>query len=416
MKEFYLTDEIKQRLGYIIRETRRKMFNKYKDSTLIENNPYTKENFCENNQICHYHTLTKLENDFIKEDSIYFILLNKLNLSYQVSLQDHEKNVKYLDDILKRTIYAGEYIDDKEAKKIYNETKKLHFYNDIIAEYDLKLIKLFIRMQLSIKVDSEDINFLINFCDYYQGIYKGIAYHCLGMYYLLNSNYEEAKKNFLNAKDIYQKNHISRGLINSQLIAVYFYTNNYYESLPLCFDMEEFYNETKNYKRLMHVYNYLADYYFLINSIDIAKEYFNKAIEIIDNDNSLIRFKYSLYYNWGLRCFKEFRNEEALEYFIKSLSYCKNRANIIPTVNSILILMTKLNYSKNELRKYYLIGEKYSSFCRENDLLIFKYFRFKLNNSRYYRKYAQEKLIPTLTNVRSKVEILLFFYEDLYKL
>ena len=77
--------------------------------------------------------------------------------------------------------------------------------------------------------------------------------------------------------------------------------------------------------------------------------------------------------------------------------------------------MTKLHYPKAELMKYYLIGENHIKYCRNEDLIIFKYFRFKLNNSRYYRKYAQDKIIPMLKNVRDKVEVLLFFYEDLYK-
>lgn len=410
-----MTDEIKQQLGYIIRETRLKKLNECRNTILIENNPYTKENFCENNQICHYHTLTKLENDIIKEDSLYFIFLNKLNLSYKVNLNEHQKNLTYLYKILLDAIHAGEYIDDDKANQIYQELNEICFSNDIIAEYYLKLIKIFIKFQFIFKSDDEDVEFLQNYCQFYSGIYQGVAYQCLSMYYLYNTDYKEAKKSLEKAKEIYKENKISRGLINSQLIAVNVLINNYYDALPLCIDMEKYYLKTNNHKRLILVYNYLSDYYFLINSIDIARDYFNKAKEMMDNDDTLIRYKSPLYYNWGLRCFKQFEHEEALENFIISLSFCKIKANIIPIINSILIIMSKLQYPKAELMKYYLIGENYTEFCHNEDLIIFKYFRFKLNNSRYYRKYAQDKIIPMLTNVRDKVEVLLFFYEDLYK-
>ncbi len=415
IREYSFSDEIKKQLGYIIRENRKSRLNNLKNSTLIENNPYTKENFCENNLICHYHTLTKLENDVVKDDSIYHLLLKKLDLYFQVTQEEHENNIAYIDSIAKKLLYAGEYIDDDLAKTIKDEIEHVYYNKDVIAEYNIKLLKVFIKLQLVLKLDDDDLSLLINYRDFYQGLYQGIVTHCLGVYYLNKLQTEKAKKCFLLAKDVYEKHNISKGLISSYLIAVYVYTNNYYESVPLCNKMELFYIETKNYKRLMHVYNYLSDYYFLINALDVARDYFNKALKIIDNDESLERYKYSIYYNWGFRCFKDNRFEEALEYLLTANEVCKANNYKLQTINMILIMMTKLRYPVNEIKKIYLEGEKYIEFSNDSNLSIFKYFRFKLKNSKYYRKYAIDKILPMLRDDRSKMEILLFFYEDLYK-
>ena len=150
-------------------------------------------------------------------------------------------------------------------------------------------------MHLNLKCDDEVIEFLQNFCQFFKGIYQGVAYHCLGIFYLNKAKFNEAKNSLEKAKKIYVENKISRGLINSQLIAVNIYFYNYYEALPLCIDMEKYYINTNNHKRLVQVYNYLSDYYFLINSIEIARDYFNKAKDIMDSDDTLIRFKSPLF-------------------------------------------------------------------------------------------------------------------------
>lgn len=415
LKYYTLSDEIKKQLGYIIREVRKHKYNEYKNVTLIENNPYTKENFCENNIICHYHTLTRLENDIVKDDVLYHVLLKKLNLYYQVSEEEHETNMKHLESQIRRILYAGEYIDDDLARAIKKELDETSFSKDVIAEFHLQLLIIFIKFQLIMQVTDEEIETLNNFADFYQGIYKGVVLHCLGIYHLNKLDTVEAKNLFLQAQEIYTQYNISKGLISSYLIAAHVYSNNYYESVPLCNEMEIYYKETNNYKRLMHVYNYLSDYYFLINALPIAKSYFTKAMEIIDKDETLIRYKYVLLYNWGYRCFKNFEYEEALENFLESLALCNNRANYIQILNYILIIKTKLNHSLEELKYYCNLGEEYLHDANEVNQNIYKYFRFKLSNSRYYRKFAMEKLIPTLTGDRSRMEILLFLYQDLYK-
>lgn len=415
LKYYTLTDEIKKQLGYIIREIRKQKYNEYKNVTLIENNPYTKENFCENNVICHYHTLTRLENDIVKDDVLYHVLLKKLDLYYQVSEEEHEANMAYLENQTRRILYAGEYIDDDLAKSIKTELDEVSYSKDVIAEFHLRLLKTFIKLQLIMKVTDEEIEVLTNFADFYHGIYAGIAYHCLGIYHLNKLDTIEAKQLFLKTKEVYDKYNISKGLISSYLIAAHVYSNNYYESVPLCNEMEDYYKETNNHKRLMHVYNYLSDYYFLINALTVAKSYFTKAMEIIESDKTLIRYKYVLLYNWGYRCFKNFKYEEALENFLASLALCNNKSNYIQILNYILIIKSKLNHPEEELKFYCNLGEEYFQDTNEVNQNIYKYFRFKLSNSRYYRKFAMEKLIPVLTGDRARMEILLFLYQDLYK-
>lgn len=415
IKDYALSDEIKKQLGYIIREMRKIKFHKYKDSNLIENNPFTKENFCENNHICHYHTLTKLETYLIKEDLVYHKLLQKLDCYYQVSRSEHQKNMEYMKSVTRKILYASEYINDVLVKDIRAKIQHINYKEDIIAQLHLNLIKTLIKLQLLIKVSNKDIEILERFITFFEGIHKGILYQCLGIYYLNILEIDKAKNYFFNAKDIYDENNISKGLISSYLIAVYVYTNDYYNSVPLCNEMEHFYKKTNNYKRLLHVNNYLSDYYFLINAHNVAKSYFNKALEIINQDNTLERYKFSLYYNWGFRCFKEYRLKEALENFITAYHFCNTKNNKLQTINMILIILTKLNFSSDELQKYYLEGEKYYKYGNESNKNIHRYFHFKLVNNRYYRRIAQEKIIPMLSEDRSKNEILLFFYEDLYK-
>jgi len=415
LKYYTLTDEIKKQLGYIIREIRKQKYNEYKNVTLIENNPYTKENFCENNVICHYHTLTRLENDIVKDDVLYHVLLKKLDLYYQVSEEEHEANMAYLENQTRRILYAGEYIDDDLAKSIKTELDEVSYSKDVIAEFHLRLLKTFIKLQLIMKVTDEEIEVLTNFVDFFQGIYAGVANHCIGIYHLNKLDTTEAKHLFLKAQEIYDIYNISKGLISSYLIAVHVSDSNYYESVPLCNEMEDYYTETKNYKRLMHVYTYLSDYYFLINARNVAKEYFDKAIAIIDKDETLIRYKYVLLYNWGYHCFKNFQFEEALENFLASLALCSNNTNYLQILNFILIIKTKLKHPVEELEYYCSLGEQYVNHSNEANQNTYKYFRFKLSNSRYYRKFAIEKLIPQLKKDRTKMEVLLLLYEDLYK-
>ncbi len=415
IKNYALSDEIKKQLGCIIREKRKIKFQKYKDSNLIENNPFTKENFCENNLICHYHTLTKLETDLIKEDAVYHKLLHKLGYYYQISRTNHKKNLNYLESLIIRVLDAGEYINDELAMEILNEIKNIDYKNDVIAYFHLELIKLFIKLQLVTTVNETTIEFMNNFTRFYTGVYQGLAHQCLGIYYLNQLKIDRAQIHFLTSQKIYNENNISKGLISSYLISVYVHINNYYESVPLCNEMEVYYKKTNNYKRLMHVYNYLSEYHFLINAHDVAKDYFDKAIEIVNKDNTLERYKFSLHYNWGFRCFKEYRLQEALDNFIIAFNFCGNNSNKLHAINLIIILMTKLNYSEEEINKYYNEGEKDFSYSNELNQNIFKYFRFKFRKSKYYRKYAHEKIIPMLSDDRSKNEILLFFYEDLYK-
>ncbi len=172
LKEFSLSDDIKKQLGFIVRETRKLRLIESKNTALIENNPYTKENFCENNQICHYHTLTKLENELIKEDIIYHTLLKKLNFYYQVSNDEHIQNMEYLDKRVHKLLYAGEFIDDDLAKQMKEEIQQIHFDIDIIADFYQKLLILYINLQLFNKIEYS-MEELEQFVDFYEGIYQG---------------------------------------------------------------------------------------------------------------------------------------------------------------------------------------------------------------------------------------------------
>lgn len=415
MMEYVIDDEAKKQLGFIIKEYRKIKFKLFKTKYLIESNPYTKENFCENNNICHYHTLTKLENDMIKEDHIYQILLKKLGLYYKVSRSEHKNNMEFIHSLSKDLLKSIEYIDDTIANDIKKRLVEVKFEKDCIADMYNKLIEVIVDLQLLIKVKEDRIDLIEKFTYFYEGIYKGIALQTLGIYHLNKENLEEANNYFSEAKSVYTEYNISEGVINSFLITVNVLLNNYLKGIQLCNQMEEYYIMTKNYKRLMHVYNYLSDYYLLINANEMAERYFQKAIEIIDNNKGLERFKYYLYYNWGWRCFKDYRFEEAINYFNHSYEYSTNNVIKLQTIIWILIILTKLKATDEEIYKYYEEGERYFSYGTDFYKIIFKYFRYKLNNNKYYRRYALEKIIPLLKNSSSRNEILIFFYEDLYK-
>lgn len=416
IKKYALTDNVKRHLGIIIREIRKIGFQESKDRYLIEKNPFTKENFCDNNNICHYHTLTKLENEIIKEDNIYHVLLAKLGFEFQVNESEHLKNMSIINKLSKDIFRAIEYIDDNLFEELRKELKKFNFKKDVIAYMHLRLIEFAYNLQHIKDIDEDNLYLMEQFIDFYKGVYKALLFQCLGIYYLNKTNYIKAKEYFLEAKDIYQENDISKGLINSYLIGVDKMTNNYLDTILLCNEMEIYYNQHNNYKRLMHVYNYLSDYYLLVNANELAEDYFNKTIEIINNNNSLERFKFTLYYNWGLRLFKEYREEEALNYFILSYENNTNTHSKIQIINMLLITLTKLHLTDDDLfRIYYHEGKLYYEYGNKYQHLIFKYFKYKLESPKYYRRFALEKIIPDLSKNKYQKEILLFFYEDLYK-
>lgn len=415
IKEFTISDDAKRQLGHIIREIRKLKFQESKETSLIENNPYTKENFCGNNSICHYHTLTKLETaEIIKEDSIYHQLLEKLDLLFQVTEEEHYKNMVLLENLSNRLLHAIEYIDDEETQKIRNEVERIDFTRDCIAEMYSKIVFSVHGLQMINKIDDNDIEIIKRLLEFYQGVYKGLAHHCIGIYYYNIQEHEKTLEYFELARDIYLENNVSMGVINSYLIGVYKVKNNYLDTVLLCNEMEKYYKETNNIKRLMHVYNYMSDYYLLVNAKDKAEEYFVKSIDIINNNKDLERFKFILYFNWGFRCFKDFKFEDSLRYLKIAYDNNTNNVNRLKIINMLLIILTKLNDIDN-IQKYVKEGDKYYSYGTEIDQIIFKYFNYKYVFNKYHRRYALDKIIPIFKNNPGWNEFLLFFYEDLYK-
>ncbi|MDF2699153.1 MAG: hypothetical protein K0Q49_709 [Haloplasmataceae bacterium] len=414
--DYAIPDEEKKQLGYIIREIRKIKFQEYKNRTLIENNPYTKENFCENNTICHYHTLTKLESgDTAKEDLVYHTLLDKLELYFQVGINEHMRNMEFINDIAKDMLISIEYIDDELLISIKQRLEKVNFEKDCIALMYLDVINFAYNTQLVKQIDESIIDKMERFSDFYNDVYKGIVNLLLGNYFLNNSQYDKSKLYLYNSKKFFEANNYSKGIVNAYLIGLHKMTFNYLDIVSICNEMEIYYNETNNYKRLIHVYNYLSDYYFLINAIDYAEEYFKKTIDIINNHKGLERYKFILNFNWGIRCFANYRIEEALQYLLDAYQNCNNPNLYLQNINLLLIMLTKLQKPYALIIKYLEVGKKYYENINEPDQMLFKYFTFKYEKNGYHRRYALEKLIPKLSNNRNNNEILLFIYEDLYK-
>lgn len=405
--------ETKKRLGYIIRVIRILKLNEFKKQSM-EKNPFLKINFCEKNKICHYHSLTKLENDFIKDDEIYYILLEKLGLSFKITKNEHQKNLEVITDILPKLFQAIEYLDDDLIKELKCEVDSLNFNNDCITLVYYRLISFLCNLYFFKKIEDKDIEELLIYHNFYDGLFKGIYYFNLGIYYLNKLELVESEKFLMLANEIFEKYSISKGVINSSFISILFLKRNYLELVNLCFNMEIYFKKTKNNKRLMFSYVYLSEYYTIIQSKELADENFQKTMQIIKRNKELKRYEYVVLYNFGISCVENYHFEEAFVYINDSINKQSNNAEKIKAINVLLFVVFKLK-KKIDISKWIDEGIRCYNDALVLDQIIFKYFKFKYENNPYYRKYAIDKVLPALKSKSTRIDFVLLLYEDLYE-
>ncbi len=406
--------EIRKQLGYIIRENRLvKLKESRKQGLLI--NPYTKSNFCENNKVCHYNTLSTLENDYITNTKVYYMLLSKLGLSFKVSIKKHNEDMKMIEKIIYELLKAVEYLNIETIENIKIKLDSINFNDDCITQVFYKLILFHYNLFLVKKIEDKDVEELQIYKAFFIGLPKGLLHHSLGTYYLNTKNLDEAEKCFIIADKVYEKYKVSVGVIKTCFISLYFVKHRYLELLNLCIEMELFFNETKNYKRLIYTYSYLSKYYFLINAKNLAFENYYKTINFIDSYSYLSRFEFSIHYNMGLFCIKEILIKEA--YNFMNLAYAKsnNDSEKFKSINILLFLNSKLK--NNEMNNKFLDeGKDCLMHGNSIDQITFKYFKYKHEKNMYYRKYAIENVLPVLKSDPTRIDFALLLYEDLYEL
>ncbi len=413
IKEYSLSIPLKKQLGYIIRESRIKKFNENKNDNLIEINPYTKENFCDNNTTCHYHTLTKLENDYIREDNIYHILLSKLGLYFQLEEEEHLENMKNLLELAKKLLQAIEYLDDDLKQSLKNQINSLDFTNDCLADLTLDLLKLTFESFLEHHLNLDSLNKIEMYILLFEGLFEAIAIHTLGYNYYLLRDYDKAEVNCLQAIKLYQENEISLGISYLPLVDIYIESNNYYEAIKLCNILEEYYFQNNNKTRLLSVYIHLSDYYLLINSKDFAQKYYDEAVFLAKGDPTQNYMMFLLHNTWGLYELTSLRNKEALNNFELADHYCVNPQDKLLIINRLLICNTILKLDIEKIKSLVDDGLQVLNYGNQLEQLIFNYFVYKMDQ-KDYKHYALEKIMPLL-KVKDMLNykiILLFFYED----
>lgn len=414
IKEYCISEQVKVQLGIIIRETRIKYFNEFKKENLIENNPYTKDNFCENSQICHYHTLTKLESSFIKEDNVYHLFLKKLNLFFQLEEEDHQEIINVLNNLVYQLLKVIEYGDYNLEIKIMDHLAVLKFDHDCIASMYLELLiysyKVFIKKEKNIRL-LEKIEKYINV---FEGVFKALAFHTISYCYYNLHDIEKAKFYCFKAIEIYKKYDISIGLSYLPLVRIYIKESNYFEAMNLCNELEVYYINTNNKMRLLQIYIYLSSYYLIINSYKFAEKYYDEALYLAADDERLKHLIYSLHFSWGVKKLYAYKYEESIKFFRLAYNSCIDNGNILKIINMLLVNYTKLKCDKEEFVHLINKGKDYLQYSPELEQNIFQYFKYKLDNKSYCRRYTHKKIIPKLKLIKKMKIILLFFYEELY--
>jgi len=405
--------EIKKQLSSIIKNSRIYKYERTKKYKWKKTNPYTKENLCKN--ICHYYTLTKLEEEYIINDETYRLLLNKLGYLYDVKNEEHLKNINkaacFLDDILK----AVEYIDDNLMVSIDNKLSKIDFHCDCIANMHIYLLKVLIKLYFLNFLDDYYIEQLKIYKDIYSGLFKRVYYYILGIIYINQRSHNKAYTAFLEAHKKIDSYQDSKGLINTQLMLIYMLKRDYLSMVNLSLEMENYFQNTNNFKRLLHVYFYLTNYFLIIKSHNMADIYYKKSIKIIHNDKSLKRYYFALEYNKGLNLFNNYMFNDALEHMKEALNHTTKPQRKLQIINYIILLMMKLKYSNSDIKSMIQLGKESYKYGVERDQYLLKYFTFKYDNNSYYRRYAIKKLIPLLRSHPTNIDILLLIYQDLYE-
>ncbi len=339
IKVYDLSITLKRQLGYIIKESRLNNYYQYKKDNPDSINPYTKENF--SSEICHYHTLTKLESDFIHDDNIYHALLSKLGLSFDVSFEEHNENMEKLNQILYKILQSMEYIDEDLMVNQNEELSKMDLHDDCIAVIHGKLLSMISRFQ-NFTINESNITELKIYAELYKDLYKALFKHCLGLYLQNTGNYPDAYHYFMDAKLIYQTFSISKGIINTHITTNYTLKKDHLNVINLCLEMEEYYILKNNIKRLFAVYTMLSESYLCIKSYKLAKEYHLKIMGILKREKSLKRYKELVNFNWGLYLIENYEFEEALVALEEAYKICGDTKYRLRLTNAILFVLTKL--------------------------------------------------------------------------
>ncbi|NLG81060.1 MAG: hypothetical protein GX490_00855 [Bacilli bacterium] len=404
--------DIKKKLGYIIRVERTIKSDKQKSKTNSKDNPYSKENFCKG--ICHYHTLNKLEKDYVNDSKVYLELLDKLSCSFKVSINEHRVLMNTLNYLLLKLLQAMEYIDDGLLENLINELNTLNYQQDCIAYYYVKLIEVAYNSQILKRINEEELNRIMLMKDLFDDLFQGLYNHVIGLYYMNNLELLLAEEYLTNAKIIYQLHNISKGLINTNFISLYMLKKDYINMVNLCLEMETYYLQTRNIHRLFHVYDTLANYFMLIYSYKKAYNYHINRKELMEKEEPLHRYQYSVNYNWGLSLIVNHRFSDAYEYLLNAYESCPFNNLKLRILNALLFIMVKLNFNEDIIKNYVQQGKTYVNDAIEGDQIIFKYFEFKYENNQYYRKYATTKLLPFMLAEPRRIDFTIMLFEDLY--
>lgn len=404
--------DIKKKLGYIIRVERTIKYDKHKSKTNSKDNPYSKENFCKG--ICHYHTLNKLEKDYVNDSKVYFELLDKLSCSFKVSINEHLVLMNKLNYLLLNLFQAMEYIDDGLLENLINELSTLNYQQDCIAYYYVKLIEAAYNSQILKRINEEELNRIMLMKDLFDDLFQGLYNHVIGLYYMNNLELLLAEEYLTNAKIIYQLHNISKGLINTNFISLYMLKKDYINMVNLCLEMETYYLHHSNNHRLLHVYSSLAEHYLYINALEKAYYYHNKRRELLDSEPSIARFRYSIFYNWGMSLIYIYKYNEAYDYIYQSYQECPFDYMKLRIINPLLFLMVKLQKDEKIIKQIINEGKNYYDMAIETDQTVFKYFEFKFDYNQYYRKYGLQKVILLLLNDPERINFAIMLFEDLY--
>ncbi len=410
-KGYSLSESLKRQLGYIIKECRLNNYNQYKKFNPGSTNPYTKEKFSKD--ICHYHTLTKLESDFVHDDNIYHSLLTKLGLSFEVSLEMHNENMEKLNQILYKILQAMEYIDDDLMLQQQNELSKINLNDDCIALIHNKLLSMMDRFHKATLNESNVIELKI-YAELYKDLYKALFKHSLGVYLQNRTNYTEAYYYLLDAREIYQTFYISKGIISTHIMSNYLLKKDYLNVINLCLEMEEYYILTNNIKRLFAVYSMFSESYLCIKSFKRAKEYHLKIMEILQQQKSLERYRDTVDFNWGLFLVENYEFEEALEPLEQAYKLSRSDEYKLRFTNVILFVLTKLKKENSLINFYIQDSLPLVENAFDSDKIIFRYFLYKYEKNPYYKKYGITKVIPELKD-NLKIVFAVLIYEDVYE-
>jgi hypothetical protein len=414
-KVFYpLSDEIKKQLGMLIKGVREIKYQDFKEQKRKGTNPYSKINLIEQNRICHYNTYLKLENDLVKDDAIYYKLLDKLDLNFQVNDKTHRSTMELIMNYGLTIIRSIEYFNSKQINEIIGELEKLPLKDDCIANAYYELITLRYELMYLSHISSKRMQKLNNILNIFKGLYHAIAINCIAIDYV-NQNHSDALTYLDMTKKAYADYQIHEGILIFHYLRVHYKAREYYNLIDICNRYEQYFHQTKNDKRLIVIYFYLSQYYSNIHHMELAVDYHNKALQLVSHYNDdLGRYYFVLFYDFGYQLFKHMRFKDALEQLEKALHYCEINIYRFEILVIMMILNTYNHENEEVINKLMQEAEIYYELGNEVEQLIYKYFKYKFESPNYYRRYSFEQLIPVLKQNTKHKDYLLFIYHDLY--